>query len=141
MEGPQPASFTDVMTHTRPVRITLRLPRDIAQDVIVRHATSAREWQQLPFDALKPPVEIEGLDDSRETTDLISRMLPRLLDSILQLVGDQGWSARYDKQSAVSVAGAICAYAFESGVRLPLGPASATHRRVAKLPPMPMWLN
>src|ERR1035438_3731166 len=120
MEGPQPASFTDVMTHTRPVRITLRLPRDIAQDVIVRHATSAREWQQLPFDSLKPPVEIEGLDDSRETTDLISRMLPRLLDSILQLVGDQGWSARYDKQSAVSVAGAICAYAFESGVRLPL---------------------
>ena len=138
---PQSPRSQPEMTQIDPVRVTLRLPRDLARDVIVRHALSAREWQQLPFDALQSPVEIENLDGSRETTEAITHMLPKLLHSILGMVGDSGWSARYDKETAVSVAGAICAYALESGVRLTSPTPNSMRPRITPMPRMKQWLN
>ena len=142
MERPQITSFTPIfMEHPDAVRITLRLPRDVAQDIIVRHALKAREWRQLPFDPLQAPVEILDLDDPSETSTMNSRMLPWLLDSILRMVGDEGWSVRYDRQTAVEVAGAVCAYALEAGVRLTSEPTLHALPRLVPMARLPMWLN
>jgi hypothetical protein len=129
------------MTPNDSVRITLRLPRDIAQDVIVRHALKAREWQQLPFDPLESPVEIESLSSRWDASELSAQVLPWLLDSILHMVGDEGWSIRYDKNTSVAVAAAICAYAIESDIPLNSQTKLRTQFRVGPVPRLPMFLN
>jgi hypothetical protein len=103
------------------IRIKLRLPAVVAQDLILRHVRCASEWQQLPFDPSQRPIEIENLDGSFETTIRINCILPSLLDSLLELVSSHGWSERYDSKTAVSVGCAVCAFALESGVELSVG--------------------
>jgi hypothetical protein len=142
MEGRYPPRSQLIeMTPNDSVRITLRLPRDIAQDVIVRHALNAREWQQLPFDPLQSPVEVESLNDRWDATELNAQVLPWLLDSILHMVGDEGWSVRYDKHTSVEVAAAICAQALESDIPIHSSTYMVAPYRVTPVPRLPMFLN
>lgn len=121
------------MVRSSSVRIKLRLPVEVAQDVILRHLHCASEWQQMPFDPERQPVEIDNLDGSIETDVHICCILPTLLDSILELVGSEGWRDRYDHQTAVSVGSAVCAFALESGVQLSV--AKPTLRPVRRYRP------
>lgn len=106
------------MPNSCALKIKLRLPLEVAQDLIVRHLRCATEWQQMPFDPTQKPIEIENLDGSFETDVRICCILPALLDSILDLVSSEGWTERYDPQTAISVGSTICAYALENGVYL-----------------------